>query len=361
MPDLETNTTKASESQPAAFFQVAYQAYRRAEEVMGGPINRFYEIAGYPICLRFAGSALISRLTPALQHLATPPVPTPALTVCLWDSASTGTPMPPPPWAASDYLVRQEVRGYNDERIQTTFDVAAGVLSMLDIRQHFALYWTRDAFLLPTYERGAPLRAILHRFLRHHGRQLLHAGAVGGRTGGVLLAGKSGSGKSTTALACLDSLDSKLLYASDDYCLLATEPAPYVYSLYNSAKLDVEHMSRRVPHLRSLISNPEELETEKALFFVSQHHPEKITTGFPLRAILLPHVTGRRESTLTPASPIAALKALAPSSIFQLSGAGQAAFQAMAKLVKQVPCYRLELGTELTRIPEIILELLGEK
>ena len=48
MSDLSTN---ASESQPAAFFQVAYQAYRRAEEVMGGPINRFYEIAGYPICL----------------------------------------------------------------------------------------------------------------------------------------------------------------------------------------------------------------------------------------------------------------------------------------------------------------------
>ena len=173
-----------------------------------------------------------------------------------------------------------------------------------------------------------------------------------------MLAGKSGSGKSTTALACLDSLDSKLLYASDDYCLLATEPAPYVYSLYNSAKLDVEHLSRRVPHLRSLISNPEELETEKALFFVSQHQKEKITTGFPLRAILLPHVTGRLESTLAPASPIAALKALAPSSIFQLSGAGQADFQAMAKLVKQVPCYRLELGTELARIPEIILELL---
>ncbi|MGB0383497.1 MAG: serine kinase [Ardenticatenaceae bacterium] len=358
MPNLQTNITNASESKPAAFFQTAYQAYKRAEEVMGGSIDRFYEIAGCPICLRFAGSALISPLAPALQHLATPPVPTPALTVCLWDSASTGTPMPPPPWAASDYLARQEIRGYNDERIQTTFDVGGGVLSMLDIKQNLALYWTRDAERVPTYERAEPLRALLNHFLRHHGRHLVHAGAVGSKTGGVLLAGKSGSGKSTTALACLDS---ELLYASDDYCALATEPAPYVYSLYNSAKLDVEHMSHRVPHLRAQISNPEELETQKALFFFHQHYPEKITTGFPLRAILLPHVTGRLESILVPASPIAALKALAPSTIIQLPGAGQAAFQAMAKLVKQVPCYHLELGTELARIPEVILKLLGEE
>jgi hypothetical protein len=46
------------------------------------------------------------------------------------------------------------------------------------------------------------------------------------------VAGKGGSGKSTTALACLDS---PLVYASDHYCSLTNEPAPYVYSLYDSA------------------------------------------------------------------------------------------------------------------------------
>ena len=35
--------------------------------------------------------------------------------------------------------------------------------------------------------------------------QYVHAGAVGNKNGGILLVGKGGSGKSSTALACLKS------------------------------------------------------------------------------------------------------------------------------------------------------------
>jgi hypothetical protein len=63
---------------------------------------------------------------------------------------------------------------------------------------------------------------------------------------------------------------------------------------------------------------------------------------------------------LKPASPAAGLAALAPSTIFQLPGAGKEAFQAMGQLVRQVPCYQLNLGTDIGEIPEVILELLAE-
>jgi hypothetical protein len=79
---------------------------------------------------------------------------------------------------------------------------------------------------------------------------------------------------------------------------------------------------------------------------------------FPVCAILIPRLTGRLGTALTPASPAAALKALAPSTLFQLAGAGPAAFQNLAGLIRQIPCYHLEAGTDVSRIPGVIASLL---
>jgi len=351
-PDL---SIKSENIGPTAFFQVAYRVFQQAERTADGPIDRFYTLGGDVIRLRFAGPALVSRITPALEHIATEPSSSPVLTICLWDSISTGTQMPPPPWSADAYISRGEVSGYNNGRIHTAFHVGANVLNLLDTESDLALFWTRDASQLPYYESGAPLRTILDWWLSSRGRQLVHAAAVGTAQGGVLLAGKGGSGKSTTALACLNS---KLLYAADDYCLLAQDRVPYVYSLYNSAKVNADNV-HRIPHLRSAISNANRLDTEKALLFLHEHCPHRIVTGFPIRALLLPRVTGQPETRLTPASPIAGLKALAPSTIFQLSGAGRGAFQTMARIVKQIPCHYLELGTDISKIPDGIMTILS--
>src|SRR5579871_5986281 len=77
-----------------AYFQMVHEGYRRAEQAAGGPLTRFYSLGGSTVCLRFAGPALLHHLTPALAHLETGPVDVPALTICLWDSASTKTPLP---------------------------------------------------------------------------------------------------------------------------------------------------------------------------------------------------------------------------------------------------------------------------
>jgi hypothetical protein len=349
-------SVQAEDTRPAAFFQEAYQAFQRAEEAAGGPADRFYNIGEYMVRLRFAGSALIPFITPALEHLAAKHGSAPALTVCLWDRASTHTEMPPCPWATDDYDARGEVRDYNNDRIHIAFHLGAGVLSMLDTRLDLALCWIRDARQLPYYRSAAPLLTILHWWMRNRGRQLGHAAAVGTPRGGVLIPGKSGSGKSTIALACLHS---ELLYIGDDYVLLSGQPIPFAYSLYNSAKLDPDHI-KRFPHLWPTVSNPGRLDKEKALIFLHNHYPHKVTMGFPVRAILLPCITGLPETRLEKASPAASLIALAPSTIFRLPGARHEAFQNLADFVKQVPSYVLELGTDLVKIPGVILGLLSE-
>ncbi len=344
-------------------FQLSYTGFERAAQA-AGVVESFYSIGGYTLCLRFAGTGLVPYLSPAITHLTTAPTATPDLTVCLWDSASTATPLPlligsmveliQCHW--TDYLgPRKEIKAYDGARIRANFHIGPNILSMLDRQRNLACYWIADAQNIPYWEQGSPLQTILNWWTTDHHRQYVHAGAVGTAEGGVLLAGKGGSGKSSTALACIDS---PLVYASDDYCLVSTDPTPYVYSLYNTAKLKGQADLERFPHLAPLVNNRDRMESEKAMLFLHQHHPAKVVSGFPIKAVLIPRITGQSDTSVRPTTTGAALRALAPSTIFQLAGSGQTAFQTMSSLVKQVPCYSLELGTEMAQIPEVILSLL---
>ena len=212
-----------------------------------------------------------------------------------------------------------------------------------------------DAGSVPYYETGAPLRVIFQWWLGRRRCQLAHAAAVGLGTGAVLLAGKGGSGKSTAALACLlAGLD----YLGDDYVLLSDEPEPYVHGLYSTAKLNADNVSR-LPALASRVKNADRLGREKALFFMQEHFPQQIRVGMPLRAILLPRVTGERQTRLERTSAAAALAALGTSTVFQLAGAGQEAFEILAGVVAALPCYVLLAGTEIDAIPKVISDLLS--
>ncbi|MFQ5500547.1 MAG: serine kinase, partial [Candidatus Zixiibacteriota bacterium] len=115
-----------------------------------------------------------------------------------------------------------------------------------------------------------------------------------------------------------------------------------------------------LPHLVPKVSNLDRLPREKALIFLKDHFPDKLAHGFHVRAILMPRITGLPETRLAKSSPAAGLRALAPSTIFQLPGARDDDFQNLIGLVKQVPSHVLELGTDLRRIPDVISDLLSE-
>jgi hypothetical protein len=340
-------------SKSVEYFESVYELFKASQQVTG-PLERSFVIGGYRIRLSFSGPALLS-LTRALEHLAADDNATPDLTICLWDSESTGQRMLARPWQEDDFLARGVIQGYNTERIYTAFQHGSGAVSVLDKERNLAVFWVPDN-KLPYWEYGSPLRSILHWWLLSQGLQLVHAAAVGNSTGGVLIGGKGGSGKSTTALACLES---NLSYAGDDYTLLGMDSGPVVHSLYNSAKLNSDHV-QRFPALLPKVANKERLADEKALLFVTEHDPAKVTTRLLVRAILLPRVTGLPETRLKRVSVAMALAALAPSTIFQLPRAGNEAFKFLAAFARQLPCFCLEAGTDLSTIPPVIERLLAD-
>lgn len=353
---LDTPEDRQTRRYYEAVEHAAGTALDRVDEV-----RRFLAIAGEPLCLRFAGAEVADAFMPALSHLAIEAAEAPALTVRVWDSRSSDVAIPRSPWKPDDYLSRGDIRGCAS--VRAAFNLGAGTLSLFDPDAGTAVFWVNDARTLPSYERAAPLRTILGWFLRTRGRELLHAGAVGmaGGSGGVLLAGRGGRGKSTTALSCLTT-SAPLCYAADDYVAVDLDPVPWVHCIYSSGKLEIAHALRLLPELVPLVSNPGAGPEEKGLLFVHQHFPERIASGFPLRAILLPEVTAAAEGrpALLPVSPLAVLQELAASTMGQMPGTDEGTLRLLGTLLRALPCYRLAIGPDLANANEQIFALLRD-
>lgn len=313
------------------------------------------EIAGTIFRLEFANEHLIPLILPALAHRQVDaPAHAPHLTIRIWDTASTGVPMAQMPWQHSDFGARREIRGANGGGFAVAYDLYCGIFSIVSMEHGRAYWWVHSPAQIPDYERAAPLREIVQAWFDHTGGTFIHGAAVGDDGGCVVLVGRGGAGKSTTALA---SLSGGLRLLGEDYCLLTGVPSqPRIHSLYNSAKLDNASL-QRLPHYASLTLNPQRTPDEKAILLLHPHFP--LLPSAPVRAILLPRIADAPHTQVTVTSAAAALRALAPSTIMQLSGMGQTAFDRLKAFTQSVPVYLLHLGQDINQIPHILTALLG--
>jgi hypothetical protein len=316
-----------------------------------GAIQRAYRVAGETVLLEFAGPALVGDILPSLEHLA-PGASAPTLTVRLWDSSSTRIALPEMRWARP---TRDPTATSPPMRSARQPD--SGVTSFLDEERATAYFWAPDPQSLTIADRGTPLRFILHWWMAARGSQLVHGGAVGEEDGGVLLVGKGGAGKSTTALACVGSA---LRFAGDDNVLVRLTGGQFVaHALYNSAKL-LHEDTHRFPAMFPAPRDGEVRSGDKTLTFVHRSNPSSVVREFPVRALLMPTIGYGPTSSIRPSGAAAALAALAPSTILSLPGSGPATLSALARIATGVPSYVLELGSDLRAVPHVIEHLLAE-
>jgi hypothetical protein len=338
-------------------------SFHEAAEAAGGAIEHRFNIAEGTVSVQSAGRAVADLLTPAFTHLGSSDE-APMLTIHAWDMATTATERPEfaPPESADGDGVRPDASGpglshhYDDANFQALHQPGPDVLSVLSARADVGWFWTRDMRQLPHWDYAAPFRHLLSWWLDVRGYQHVHGGAVGTPSDGVLLVGRGGSGKSTTALATLG--DPRLRYAGDDYVALGGGASPFVHSLYCSGKVHASDLSR-LPYLRAAVTNPGRLEDEKAVLYVPRAFPEAATVGFPLRAILMPRVTDRRAARVIESTQAAALSALAPSTILQRRPPQPKTLTELARVVERIPAYVLEVGSDAMTIPDAILEVLA--
>lgn len=272
----------------------------------------------------------------------------------LIESKSTGS-APPEAW-----WKWKEIDAYNGELLgfgegyNAVFNSTDLSFVFIDYNAGLIIYWAHDFSKLPVNETTAPLRNILSSWFRYSAFFLCHAAGVGLSTGGVLLTGKGGSGKSTSTLSCLQS-DLKL--AGDDFLLVNSENGK-AYSLYGVAKLNADQFER-FGYLQKLIANIDQVPEEKGHVYVNEEFPGKMVSELAITSILLPTVTGKRDTYIEKCSKIDAIKALVPSSVWILKSDLQSV-EKMKKLIARLPTYRLFAGTDLDQIPQQITAHLYE-
>jgi hypothetical protein len=337
-------------SRAVCFFDAASEAFERAGTRVGVRVHDLM-VGGARIRLRFAGHALEPLLLPPLEHLRVAEDDgAVALTVSLFDSLTTGTQMPAPAWGPDDYGRKGAIVGFNDDRIRTAYQPGIGVLNLYDATRCAGLYWVAEPQVVPWWE--APLRTLIHWWAAPTTLQPLHAGAVGRRGVGLLVVGHSGAGKSTTTLACLEA---GMDYAGDDYVIVDVDE-PTVHSLYSTVKLEPDNLDR-FPTLAPLVANASSLESQKAIVRLHEHRGDRLVSSLRLRAILLPRLTGHRVSSVRPGSSAAALRVLAPTTSFHLPGYDREVVAKLAALVRKLPCYELEAGTDLEELAARVADL----
>ncbi len=307
-----------------------------------------YEIAGVKISLRFFCEQLAERLMPAFAHL--PKFSgAPDIVVNLVD----GSIMPlMPPWSRADFLQSGADVSLNRSSFRGVYISGEESLNFYDAESRVAYFWTNDVGALPGWVVGAPLRAILHWVLSSRDIQLVHAAAVGRGDETVLLTAKSGSGKSTTALSCVLS---GMTYLGDDYVGVTAGANDLVaHSLYDSAKMTPNTQKMFPEYAEGVVTVPS-VDDRKSVVYLSQIFPERVRTVSSVRAILIPSIDSAAEASfLIPARKHEALRALAPTVLFQLPGAGTMLLGRLAEIVSCVPSYHLRLGSDVRAIPSVI-------
>lgn len=341
-----------AEAEQAAFFEAALARTREAE-ARAGAVERCFGIAGATLSVRFASAALEAAFVPALAHLEMPaPAPADAV-IHVWDSHSADTPMVPPPFTQGCLTGRGEIWTMASRRYRSAYLWGEHALALYDAASATGLYWTPSPGPMPSWAKAAPLRCLLHWWAQSRGCQLVHGAAAGDARGAVLIVGRSGMGKSTTALACLQR---GLRYLGDDYVLLQPDPEPRVHSLYATAKLDPAQLGR-FPGLAALPREHRDGEA-KAVLYLHPAASDQLAASLPLRAIVTPRFAGEAGSALESIPPGELRQAAVLTTLAQLPQAGPETHDLLARLVGRLPGWRLALGREPGSASEALAGLL---
>lgn len=335
--------------------------FARASAAGPGQLHvSWFRLAGGQVHARVAGRDLAQQVGQAFAHLriAEPPHGGAELALDLWDGKATGISLPRgtildsiPGWYEGGGIstISSDSRYY----IHGLFDSRA----MIDRKARRLLCWTASGERLSLYERGKPFRVLLSVWLHDRGVQVVHAALVSSEGRGVLLPGRGGAGKSTSALACLLS---GFEYLGDDYIGLERHAggAFLGHSLYDSTWLEPDQLLRfpsLVPHVTEGGLSSE----RKRLVHLSRVLPERLGRSVPIRLLVLPRVTQTSTTEARPASRAETVLAMAPTSVFELAPrVGASGFRRLAALAAEVPAYWLELGGDLRSIPGCIHDLL---
>lgn len=340
-----------------AFADAAFEAIGASDTQRVRHIHYFWEIGG--ITWGFSSSSpifgrIIERgLGKGIRRIPDPPSADHFRIYCA-DSEGVGGGARPPLFDESEQISPDPIRRlWLSAGIRIGHQVREDILTVVDLHRRRALVQVPNAAKLPYHEQAAPMRSLFQWLMASNRRSLIHGAVIGTPTGGVLLTGRGGSGKSSTALA---GLGAGMHFAGDDYVLVDTDDIPCAYGLYATAKVERKDLELYT-HLDAELHNPTGPPEEKGVLFLNRE-PPGFRTGLRLQAIVLPRIT-REPMRLRPCSPAQALQALAPSTLLQMGGDRRQLFEDCTRLVRRLPAFVLHTGPRTEQFGQDVARNIG--
>ncbi|MFK8250878.1 glycosyltransferase [Ancylobacter terrae] len=352
IPSHRSDLSHRSEQDQVTFFEDVLACTVCAEAEKGQHAHTI-RLAGQTARLIFAGSALEALLMPAIAHLIVPPeeAEAPSLELHVWDSESTDVALVPPPVETHCFSERGDIWTFHSPRIRSAYHFSEYSLSLFDADREMGIFWVRTGRDLPYWTMASPFRSIFHWWMVKHDAQLVHAAAVGTAAGAVLITGRGGIGKSTSALS---SLKAGLRYVGDDYVVLSAGDAPQVHSLYRTAKVHADNIADFAGFGPRFLGHGGQGEPEKAVMYLDHG----LTLSMPLRAVVTPEFGHGPETGFAPAHTDLLVGAVSYSTIAQLPHAGPGTVDFIERLLSRLPCFRMILGHRRDAVPDAIAALL---
>lgn len=316
----------------------------------------WYSFGGRAVRARIVGNRLAERLALPFAHLRCRKTdPSGArLTIDLWDELETGVP------AGMDVQPVVGVSSFSasrDGRFATS--VLQHSIAHFDRQEEHILGVALEADRLSLYECGRPLHVPLSLWYNDRDVPLVHAGLISHNGDGILLAGPSGAGKTTSALSCLAA---GFRYLADDLAglELLADGSAWGHSIYGSAFVDQETL-RRLPSLNQHAIPGKYGCEDKQLVFVSRVNPSRLMGKTRVRAIGLVRVADSGQTRVRPAKKGDSLLSMVRSALQSgVLSPGRRGFELLGCLSDNVPAFWLELGRDVEGIPRCIRELLAD-
>lgn len=244
----------------------------------------YFDIAGLTVCIRLHHHELKDIFLMAIMHLQIPPCRADYV-IDVWDSSKGSLSFPAFEHGIGDIALRGEIPKYSGDNINFAYFAHANMAHILNENEKHGIVAVRDASKMPKFELACPFRGIFSWMLRNNKKAIIHSAALADENGNAyLLLGKSGAGKSTTAISCFLS---GMKYIGDDLCALGfVNQQVYVYSLYSSGKTYRSEW-QFLPELQALaISCPSVYPDKEVYFFGSTR--ERTRASGQLKTIFVP-------------------------------------------------------------------------
>lgn len=309
-------------------------AYQAAAAV-APPVRRWFGVAGLRLCVDVAGPELAERLFAPMAHIEIDPsADLPAsITIKAWSEAETSVSNP-----AGEVFEWSEPGG----------DLIIASLPGARLLQRLTL--------------ARPFQRALVSLLADRELPSVHGGLIAVSEGqpGLLLIGPNGSGKSTSCLSAV--FDGFRLVGEDCLAIERTQTGYRGHSLYCSCNLTVASRQMFGTLPGPLLFPPDAPPDAKAVMLLPAAGAQSpMVRSLAVDAVVFPEIAGRPgESKTVPIGVAEAYRRLMPGlrlmRYFEPSQR-QDHHDRLAGMIADLPCYRLDLGSDIEAIPTALRKL----